>query len=151
MSAMSTHERVSRIVAHREADRVPITDSLWDATRQRWQREGLPAGADWAEYLGLDRFVTIWADNSPRYPSRTIEETDDHLITFTDWGATIKNWKHHGGVPEFLDFTSIRSKSKREWIRSRSSGSMGRISPSTVVSTPCSLAIWMRWKLRCVE
>lgn len=102
---MTTHERMTRMLEHREADRVPITDSPWGATLERWRSEGLPADVDWAEYFGLDRFGGIGVDNSPRFAHKVIEETDEYSTVFTNWGATLKNWKHRGGVPEFLDFT----------------------------------------------
>ena len=102
---MTTHERVKRMYEHREADRVPVTDSPWGSTVERWRREGLPKDADFAEFLGLDRFATIGADNSPRYPEKLIEETPDYAIRTSRWGVTFKNWTHAGGVPEFLDFT----------------------------------------------
>jgi len=105
MSRMTTHERMTRMYAHREADRAPITDSPWGATIERWRREGLPDGVSFTEYFDLDRFHGIGADNSPRYPQQTIEETDEYVIRTTSWGATLRNWKHAGGVPEFLDFT----------------------------------------------
>ncbi len=105
MSELTTHERVARMYEHREADRIPITDGPWGSTLERWRREGLPDNVDWAEYLGLDRFAGIGADSSPRYPSETIEETEDYTVHTTNWGATLKSWKHAGGVPEFMDFT----------------------------------------------
>ena len=43
MSHMNSHERFRRMFAHQEADRIPIIDSPWDATIERWQREGMPA------------------------------------------------------------------------------------------------------------
>ena len=38
---MNTHERFARMYAHQEADRVPMMDSPWDTTIERWRREGL--------------------------------------------------------------------------------------------------------------
>ncbi len=105
MSEMTSHERVSRIFEHREPDRVPIHESPWGATRERWQREGLPEGMDYVDYFGLDHFTQIGVDNSPRFPTRTIEETDEHRIIYSQWGATLKLWKHAASTPEFLDFT----------------------------------------------
>ena len=99
---MNTHQRMTAMIEHREADRVPVTDSPWSSTLDRWRREGL--GEDWTAELGLDVFANIWADNSPRYPERTIEETDEYKVHTTRWGATLKSWKQHGGVPDFLDF-----------------------------------------------
>jgi uroporphyrinogen decarboxylase len=37
MAELTTHERVKRMYEHGEADRVPITDSPWGATIERWQ------------------------------------------------------------------------------------------------------------------
>ncbi len=105
MAEMTTRERVQRMYAHQEADRVPVTDSPWDATLERWHREGLPEGVDYADYFGLDKFVHISVDNSPRYPVKTLEETEEYTITTSAWGVTMKNWRHSGGVPQFLAFT----------------------------------------------
>jgi uroporphyrinogen decarboxylase len=102
---MTSHERFTRMYQHKEADRVPITDGPWAATIERWEREGMPKGADWRDFFGADYQVYIWGDNSPQYPEKTLEETDEYKVHTTKWGATIKNWKHAGGVPEFLDFT----------------------------------------------
>lgn len=101
---MTTHERMRRMLDHQAADRVPITDHPWAATLERWHREGLPADIDWAEYFDLDRFGGFGIDNSPRYPTGTLEETDEYIVHTNAWGATMRNWKHHGGVPEFLGF-----------------------------------------------
>lgn len=102
---MTTHQRMQCMLAHQEADRVPITDLPWEATLQRWRKEGLPDGVDWAEHFGLDHFADIHVDNSPRYPRRIIEQTEEYETVFSPWGATLKNWTHRGGVPEFLNFT----------------------------------------------
>ena len=42
MKIMTTHERMKRMMEHREADRVPVFDGPWAATLERWHREGLP-------------------------------------------------------------------------------------------------------------
>ena len=34
-----------------------------------------------------------------------LEEKDEYTISTSPWGVTFRNWKHTGGVPEFLDFT----------------------------------------------
>jgi len=101
---MTTHERMRRAFAHREADRIPITDVPWGATMERWLREGLPADVHWADYFGIDKVAGISLDNSPRYPVRVLEETDDYVIHTTAWGATLKDVKHASSVPQFLDF-----------------------------------------------
>lgn len=105
MDRMTTNERMARMYAHQEADRIPVIDSPWNATIERWHREGMPQDTGYREYFGLDLVTDISVDNSPRYPEEVVEETEDYIITTTRWGATLKNWKHIASTPEFLDFT----------------------------------------------
>jgi uroporphyrinogen decarboxylase len=99
---------------HRDADRVPITDYPWGATIERWQREGMPAGVDCASWLGMDRHAGIGADVSPRYESRTLEETDEYIVQTTNWGTTTKTWKHAASTPEFLAHHVVDADTWRE-------------------------------------
>lgn len=107
--AMTSHERIRRMFEHREADRIPVTDTPWWSTIVRWRGEGMPSDAPWEEYFGFDRMITLGGDVSPRYPTKVIEETERYVVSTTPWGATMKNWKHATSVPEFLDFT-IRNR-----------------------------------------
>lgn len=107
MDTMTSRERFRRMFEHREADRVPIIDSPWDATIERWQSEGMPVGIDYVDFFGLDHVGAISVDNSPRYPAAVVEETDAYIIRTTPWGVTLKNWKHAASTPEFLDFTIV--------------------------------------------
>jgi uroporphyrinogen decarboxylase len=43
-------------------------------------------------------------DVTPRYPVKVLEETLEYTVSTTNWGVTLKNWKHSGGTPQFLDF-----------------------------------------------
>lgn len=114
MKPMTSHERYQRMFEHREADRVPVIDGPWGATIERWQREGMPADVDYVDFFGLDRISGIGVDVSPRYESKVIEETDAYAVVKTPYGVTMKNWKHAGGTPEFLDFTIVDRDSWRE-------------------------------------
>lgn len=105
MKKMTTWERVNRMYQHKEADMIPMMDSPWDTTLERWHKEGLPEGTTYVDYFDLDRFGYIYGDYSPQYPEEVIEETDDYTIVKTSWGATLKNWRHIASTPEFLDFT----------------------------------------------
>lgn len=79
---------------HQEADRVPVTDSPWNATIERWRREGMPEGVDYVDFFDLDRVAFFAPDSSPRYEERVIEETDSYVVHTTKWGVTLRNWKH---------------------------------------------------------
>lgn len=105
MDRLTSRERIGRMYDRRDADRAPIFDGPWGSTIARWTREGMPEGADYVQFFGLDRIGTIAADHSPRYPERTLEETDEFVVQTTSWGVTLRRWKNRGGVPEFLDYT----------------------------------------------
>ena len=105
MTKLTSHERFARMYAHKDADRIPIIDSPWEGTIRRWESEGMPAGMPFEEYFDIDRCASIGADNSPRYPTRTLEETDEWRLYTTAWGATLRSWKTMDSTPEFVDFT----------------------------------------------
>lgn len=114
MTEMTTHERMSTILSHREADRAPIIDYPWPTSLDRWRKEGMPENADFTEYFQLDRFVSLHVDNSPRYPVEILEETDAYVIKRTEWGGTERQWKDHGGTPEHMAFTVKDPETWRE-------------------------------------
>lgn len=94
---------------HKEADRIPTFDLPWSSTIKRWQREGMPEGVDYRDYFKLDHIATIEVDNSPRYPYRVLEETDEYITYVSKWGVTQKEWKNANSTPGFLDFTVVDS------------------------------------------
>jgi uroporphyrinogen decarboxylase len=102
---MTTQQRMQKVYAHELPDRVPFRDYPWGDTVQRWRREGLPEDADWADYFGLDHFAGIKPDTSPQLPRKVLEETDDYVIHTTEWGATMKKYKHATSIEEPLEFT----------------------------------------------
>ena len=123
MPELTSQERFARMFAHQEADRVPIIDSPWEATIERWQREGMPTDVSFVDYFGLDQIGYISVDNSPQYPETVLAETESTKIYTTQWGVTLKQWKHAASTPEFLNFTITDpdswQKAKRRIVPSR--------------------------------
>ena len=111
---MTSRERMLRMLNHQEADRVPVCGSPWPATLDRWRREGMPAGADYREFFGLDIGHHLTPDCTPRYPWRLVEETEDWITAVNSWGVTLRNWKHSASTPEYLDFTITTPDAWRE-------------------------------------
>ena len=81
--------------AHQDADRVPVTDSPWGATIERWQREGMPVDVSYVDYFGLDKIAHFGVDNSPRYPIRVVEETDEYVLYHSE------DWYDDTNMPRF--------------------------------------------------
>lgn len=107
MTTLTSHERFKRMYEHRDADRIPVIDSPWSSTIERWQSEGMPEGVSYVDFFDLDHISSIGTDNSPRYEEKILEETDAHKIYTSQWGVTMKQWKHMASTPEFLDFTIV--------------------------------------------
>lgn len=112
---MTSRERIRRMFEHREADRVPIVETPWATTLERWEKEGV-CTARWMDEMGIDRVADFSTDNSPRYPVKVLEETADYVISTTEWGVTLRNFKQTGSTPEFLDFTI---KDLEKWHEAR--------------------------------
>ena len=102
---MTSKERFARMFEHREADRVPIVDEPWAGTLARWKQEGMPADADWRDFFDVDKIERIHVSTSPLYEQKIIEENDQYVISTTEWGVTLKNFKVPDSTPEFLDYT----------------------------------------------
>ncbi|HUS48224.1 MAG TPA: uroporphyrinogen decarboxylase family protein [Phycisphaerae bacterium] len=123
MAEMTTRERFKRMYEHREADRVPMLGGPWGTTIERWQREGMPKDASFADYFGLDHVVGVGGDTSPRYPYKVVEETDEYIIAFDSWGTTSKNWKHASSTPHWIARTIVDRDS---WEAAKARMVMGR-------------------------
>lgn len=123
---MKSRERYARMYEHREADRVPITDSPWSGTIRRWQREGMPVGVDWRDYFDVDKIASIGVDITPRYESKVIEETDRYKIVTTSWGVTLKEFKEEDSTPEFIDY-KVKTPEAWEDCKNRMISSYDRI------------------------
>jgi len=119
---MTTRERFRLTFEHKEADRVPLCAGPWHTTVARWRREGLPEGVNHVDHFGLDHLATIRADNSPRYPVKVLEETDEYVVKTTRWGCTQRTWKHAASTPEHIDYTV---KDPEKWAEAKA-----RITPS---------------------
>jgi uroporphyrinogen decarboxylase len=123
---MTSKERIGRMFEHREADRVPITDEPWAGTLLRWQKEGMPSGVDWRDFFDVDKIERITVDISPRYEKKIIEEIDDYVISTTEWGITLKNFKVPDSTPQFLDYR-VNTPEKWEEARARMTVSRDRV------------------------
>ena len=101
---MTSRERITLALQHKEADRVAIQDGPWSTTVRRWHREGLPEGESPTSFFKYE-MTSIGADLSLRLPSEKIEETEDYTIAKNANGVIHKNWKNSMSTPELLGFT----------------------------------------------
>jgi uroporphyrinogen decarboxylase len=123
---MTSQERVLRMFEHKEADQVPILDIPWAGTLLRWKREGMPANVDWRDYFGVDKLTYILPDMSPRYERKILEETNEYVISTTEWGVTLKNFRVPDSTPQFLDY-KVNTPEKWEEAKTRIKPSRDRV------------------------
>lgn len=103
MIEMTSRERILRVFAHKEADRIPMVDSAWAGTVKRWREEGLPEKVDWQDYFGFDKVIRINPNNSPKFETKIIEKNDKYTIRTTAWGQTQKVFNELDSTPEVLE------------------------------------------------
>ena len=110
---LTSRERVAMALAHKEPDRVPIQDSPWAASIDRWRSEGLPHHVPPEEYFGFE-IVNIGADLTPRYPIKVVDRDEEFIVETTAYGGIRKNHRDRSTTPEIIDYPI---KSPEDWVR----------------------------------
>lgn len=107
----SSREVIDNLLRRRGAERVGLTDSVWDDTLRKWVAQGMPAAENGnavepAEHFGFDMIgCGGWFDWHPkRNCEEILEETDQWKIVRNGSGAALKWWKNKSGTPEHIDF-----------------------------------------------
>ncbi len=80
--ALTPRERVLMALKHKEADRIPIHNSPWGATIDRWRSEGLPSGVSPADFFGYE-LAGFSADTSPQFPVEVVWRMKGTLLRET--------------------------------------------------------------------
>lgn len=128
---MTSRERLATVLSKGIPDRVPIHDTYWETTIQRWRNEGLPRGIAPDEYFQTE-IVRIGGDYTMQFPVRVEETTDRYRLYWDTNGALRKDLQTPDGwTPQWLDFTI---KTKDDWRRHRHRMAFNdtRIPPSTL-------------------
>jgi uroporphyrinogen decarboxylase len=110
---MNSRERVLAALNFEEADRIPIHDSPWPATVERWRKEGLPTDISPAEYFDYE-IVCFEADTTPRFPVEVLEEDEEYIVETTPFGGVRRNYKDYSSTPQIIDYPC---KSRADWER----------------------------------
>lgn len=103
---------------HKEADRVPMWENYWESTLARWKHEGLPEAADPVSFFSLDPTHTTGIDWTLQFPEKTVEETDEYILSRTTNGTLSKSFKGHDTTPYWSDF-QLRDRASWEELKPR--------------------------------
>ena len=106
---MNDCERFLRTMHYEPVDHRPLhLVDAWEDTIRRWRREGLPEGVDANAFLGVKQFhlanVGPAAGIFPPFKKRVIREEAEVTLSLDSYGRTVKNFKNHTSMPEWIDF-----------------------------------------------
>lgn len=107
---MNDRERLLRTLRYEPVDHRPIhLVGPWPDTLARWHREGLPADVtDVHAFLGIKPVrvtnVTGIAGIFPAFEQRVVDETEEFIVSIDGYGRTVRNFKDHTSMPEWIDF-----------------------------------------------
>jgi uroporphyrinogen decarboxylase len=99
---ITSRERVNRMFARQEQDRVPRHETFWPETIARWQTEGLRGDEQTVlKLLESDLHWVARSDPVP-YPGRrdVLRQEGDTEIVRDHYGALLRCWKGRSGTPE---------------------------------------------------
>ena len=104
--SMTGCERVNRMFARQDQDRIPRHDSFWPETVTRWQGEGLQGDHhDVLRLLEADFETLCWSWPAPFPGQREVLSQDHETQTVRDaWGGVTRVWKGRSGTPEHISF-----------------------------------------------
>ena len=132
MTELTSRNRIKKLLAFEEPDRIGMHDSYWEDTLIRWHQEGMPADVDPTDYFGFD-FDHIYMDASLRLPEKLLEETDEFTIRQDKHGFVAKQWKGKSGALGYLDH-EVKTRQDWERLQGRLSVDIGGTSRINVVS-----------------
>ncbi len=105
-------DRFLKTLRYEPVDRRPVyLAGPWHDTLLRWRGEGLPANVgDVHEHLGVQEFgysmsnITPIAGPHPAYAGRILREEGDAVYSLDAYGRTVKDFKSHTTMPEWIEF-----------------------------------------------
>lgn len=113
-TTLTGRDRVNRMFARQDHDRVPRHESFWSDTIERWQREGLLGDSN----AVLDMLETdfhslnwLWPQAFPGQ-ERLVEQNDETRVVRDGNGKLVRYWKGRMGTPEHLGF---ECDSREKW------------------------------------
>ena len=112
---MTEKERFLRTMRYEDVDRRPLDlVGIWGDTLARWHKEGLPSDisseSDIHHYLGVEaqslrlRNLSGQMAAHPQFETRIISEADGVRIFVDEYGRTVRDFRTHTTLPEWLEF-----------------------------------------------
>jgi len=137
---MNRRERFLETMTFGKPDRAASGDYFYyDATRERWESEGLPKAADLNEYFEMDFDPFRWKIDAnisiqPEYEEETVEETDEIRVVRREKGEIVRILKNVP-PPAMPQWVRYPLESREEWDEYKT-----RLDPDTPGRLPADLS-----------
>ena len=118
---MTHRERLLKTFRCEKADRVPVPCWLgfwaWGQTIERWKVESGREDLDIYSGFNFDASCHyVWVEQGPfpHFEQKTLEETEEFIISTDTRGVTVRNRKDYASMPEFIGYPI---KTPDDWKR----------------------------------
>lgn len=112
---MDSRERITRILSGQCPDQIPLFDTYWTTTIERWHREGMPRDISPQAYFGTDEIARIGGDYTMQFPECVLTQNAEEKTYWDSDGALrIDMHVEEGWTSQWLDFT-IRNP--QDWAK----------------------------------
>ena len=104
---MKKREIIRTLLAKQIPERVGIFEQFWPfICENAWAEQGVPADTDFVARFNLDIQQASWNTVPGPRPDlvKTMEETEEWILSRDAWGAQFRLWKKKSGTPEHVDF-----------------------------------------------
>jgi len=121
---LTNRERFLRLMRGQAVDRVPFFPCFgpWGETLDRWHREGLPVGANYAQVCGFDgdlrHMLPVNGFLCPGIERKVLEEDERTRVIIDHFGVRQRERKDGGSMPEFISFL-VRDRADWEKVKDR--------------------------------
>jgi len=136
MTTLNDRERFHATMNFDKSDRPPYWEygRSWDATLERWHKEGLPETIvpwsienqdGWDLHFGMDRRKEppiSWEKAMPPFEKETLEDYGDTALIRDSFGVTKKIFKDGSSMPQFVRFP-VETSNDWEKLKERYVGS----------------------------
>jgi hypothetical protein len=117
MVKLTNRERFLRLMNYEPIDRLPVlaVEPYESEAIRRWRGEGLPAGADPVDFLGMSRLVEIPINFGPLPPFEPIRVSEDasYYVEQSDMGALVRRSKDNPTM--FYGHIDHPVKTRADW------------------------------------
>ncbi len=147
-SILSGRERMQRVFARQDHDRVPRYDCFWRETIERWNGEGLQGDTETIhrQHLHADLACVGGSWIAPFPGRREVIREDEQTVDYIDsYGATVRYWKNKSGTPEHLAFGCDSPEAWRRDYRPAFERYLPQIDEATVCANYRRVCAEERW------